>query len=172
MEKSSKVALIIGCVLIVLFFIFTRKYIVKTDKIESTLNISNNIIKNEVSSNISGEENQNEEQENKIEENSSNVENATIENSNNISNNITENNTNSQVQGLEEKTSANEEKLINKKDEALRLVEEEWGEDSTVYYTIDNDSGNVYSISVRSKSSTAVLQEYEVDVTKGIVTLK
>lgn len=168
MEKSSKVALIIGCALIVLFFIFTRKYIVKTDESDNTINITSNVINNIIDQNMSKEENQNELQENIIEENSSNVENNVIEDSNNI----IDNNTNSQVQGLEEKTSANDEKIINKKDEALRLVEEEWGEDSTVYYTIDNESGNIYSISVRSKATTAVLQEYEVDVTKGIVTLK
>ena len=168
MEKSSKLALIIGCALIVLFFIFTRKYIVKTDESDNTINITSNVINNIIDQNMSKEENQNELQENIIEENSSNVENNVIEDSNNI----IDNNTNSQVQGLEEKTSANDEKIINKKDEALRLVEEEWGEDSTVYYTIDNESGNIYSISVRSKATTAVLQEYEVDVTKGIVTLK
>ena len=165
MEKSSKVALIIGCALIVLFFIFTRKYIVKKDNIDNTINTTGNVINNIIDKNMSKEDN--ELQENKKEENNNDERNISESTNNSI-----ENNTNSQVQGLEEKTSANEEKIVNKKDEVLRLVEEEWGEDSTVYYTIDNESGNIYSVSVRSKSTTAVLQEYEVDVTKGIVTLK
>lgn len=179
MEKSSKIALIIGCALIILFFIFTRKYVVKVDENENTINTTNNSINNIIEQNVNKEEMQNEtkENENEVEENiMENVIEENIinkENNTNIdSNDQILDNTNTQIQGLEETTSSNEEKIINKKDEALRLVETEWGEDNSVYYTIDNESGNIFSISVRSKATTAVLQEYEVDVSKGIVTLK
>lgn len=179
MEKSSKIALIIGCALIILFFIFTRKYVVKVDENENTVNTTNNSINNIIEQNVNKEEMQNEikENENEVEENI--IENVIEENIVNKENNtnISSNdpildNTNTQIQGLEETVSSKEEKIINKKDEALRLIETEWGEDNSVYYTIDNESGNIFSISVRSKSTTAVLQEYEVDVSKSTVTLK
>lgn len=179
MEKSSKIALIIGCALIILFFIFTRKYVVKVDENENTVNTTNNSINNIIEQNVNKEEMQNEikENENEVEENI--IENVIEENIVNKENNtnISSNdpildNTNTQIQGLEETVSSKEEKIINKKDEALKLIETEWGEDNSVYYTIDNESGNIFSISVRSKSTTAVLQEYEVDVSKSTVTLK
>lgn len=179
MEKSSKIALIIGCALIILFFIFTRKYVVKVNENENTVNTTNNSINNIIEQNVNKEEMQNEikENENEVEENI--IENVIEENIVNKENNtnISSNdpildNTNTQIQGLEETVSSKEEKIINKKDEALKLIETEWGEDNSVYYTIDNESGNIFSISVRSKSTTAVLQEYEVDVSKSTVTLK
>lgn len=74
-----------------------------------------------------------------------------------------------QTQGEEEKNSKDE---VNGSDKALELVKKEWGEDDTVYYTIDNQSNNIYIISVRSKSSTAVLTEYEVNIEKETVVVK
>ena len=181
MERNTKIALIIGCALIILFFIFTRKYVVKVDENENTVNTTNNSINNIIDQNVNKEEMQNEtkEHENEVEVEENIIENVIEENivnketnTNIDSNDKILDNMNTQIQGLEETVSSNEEKIINKKDEALRLVETEWGEDNSVYYTIDNESGNIFSISVRSKSTTAVLQEYEVDVSKSTVTLK
>ena len=73
----------------------------------------------------------------------------------------------------EEVTSFEEQKQDeNNKEKALRLVKEEWGkDDTTVYFTLDNQQGNFYYYTVRSKSTTASLAEYEVDVTTSEVNL-
>lgn len=55
---------------------------------------------------------------------------------------------------------------------ALQLVKDEWGEDESVYYTIDRHLGNKYDISVRSKSNTQSLMEYEVDIEKKTIEMK
>ena len=181
MEKESKIAIIIGLVFIVTFFIITRKYMYKTGKSENFTNTLYNNTNNITVQNISILENQIEFQENILEENIAQnitqniIEEDVINEEENDKENLNNNNENNKSQttkGLEETTSVEEEKKINKKEEALKLVKEEWGEDDTVYYTIDNESGNIFSISVRSKSTTAVLQEYEIDVSKGTVTLK
>ena len=176
MGKDSRIVIIIGIALIVLFFIFTRKYVVKVDDSQNNINTQKNTTNSVLDQPENKEDNKNDIKENDIEENTTqNIteENLTNEqkNTNENLNNI-ENNTKNAVKGIEEKASAEEEKIKNKKDEALKLVENEWGEDSTVYYTIDYEAGNIYSISVRSKSTTAVLQEYEVDAVKGTVSLK
>lgn len=73
----------------------------------------------------------------------------------------------------EEVTTYEEQKQDeNNKDKALRLTQEEWGKDDTVYYTIDNQQGNVYFITIRSKSTTASLAEYEVNILTNEVILK
>lgn len=79
----------------------------------------------------------------------------------------------SQVEGEEEKNSKeNQSSEENNDEKALRLVKEEWGEDSTVYYTIDNQSDDTYSISVRSKETTATLAEYEANISTETVFIK
>lgn len=62
----------------------------------------------------------------------------------------------------------------NKKNEekALKLVKDEWGEDETVYYTVDNFAGGIYNISVRSKETTESLAEYKVNLVTNSVELK
>lgn len=96
-----------------------------------------------------------------IEENQTNTENTTV-------NEITQN----EYQGEEEETGIAEEVEENKDEKALNLVKQDWGEDDTVYYTIDNQSNSIYYISVRSKSTTATLAEYEVDVNQGTAKMK
>lgn len=75
------------------------------------------------------------------------------------------------VQG-EEEESSNKENIENFQEKAISLVKKEWGEDSTVYYTVDNHQDNIYTISVRSKSTTATVAEYEVDAKSGQVNIK
>ena len=56
---------------------------------------------------------------------------------------------------------------------AINLVKNEWGaDDATVYYTIDTQSNYTYTISVRSKSTTAQLAEYDVDLKNKKVDMK
>lgn len=111
-----------------------------------------NSIKNEI-------EDENLIEENVTEENQTNTENSVI-------NEITQN----QIQGEEETVTKQPEE--NNDEKALNLVKEEWGEDDTVYYTIDNQSNNIYNISVRSKTTTATLAEYEVNINQGTVVMK
>lgn len=78
--------------------------------------------------------------------------------------------TKKEIQGEEE--TKQEEKTENKEATALKLVQEEWGEDDSVYYTVDNHSKNIYNVSIRSKESTATVAEYEVNTETGEVNLK
>lgn len=72
----------------------------------------------------------------------------------------------------EEDSNENEASRQDKQNIALNLTKEEWGEDDTVYYTIDREVNNVYDISVRSKSTTQTLAEYEVDIVNKTVQIK
>lgn len=67
-------------------------------------------------------------------------------------------------------TSSNDDE--NTDETALGLVKKEWGEDNTVYYTIDDQKDNIYTVSVRSKSTTEQLAEYEVNVKDKSVFIK
>lgn len=112
---------------------------------------------------------------------------------NEISNEVQENETlpqntipeQNQVKGEEEKNNdkeetegnvANSNEAEENKDEtAVNLVKKEWGEtDNTVYYYIDKypEDDNLYIITVRSKSTTEQLGEYEVNVETKTVTMK
>ena len=87
----------------------------------------------------------------------------------NETNNSSENTSSNEFLGEEEEddqTDENEAKVTN-------LVKKEWGEnDTTVYYTIDSKTGNTYTVSVRSKTTTAQLAEYEVNIVTGDVEIK
>lgn len=110
-------------------------------------------------------------------------ENMTEQNKSNTENIINE--TQNQVIGAEETKPDEKEQEIpekqdnkkeqdkkNNKEQALKLVEKEWGEDDTVYYSVDNQSNNIYNISVRSKDTTETLAEYEVNVEEETVVIK
>ncbi len=75
-------------------------------------------------------------------------------------------------QYIEEQNSENEIQGYEAEELALTLVKNEWGEDDSVYYTIDRNVGNKYDISVRSKANTQSLMEYVVDIDKRIVEIK
>ena len=128
--------------------------------------------------------------------NDSQISNNKINNENIISkenNETTENQTNDvaentssqeQVKGEEEtkpevpenatqNTTADNNKEENSDEAAVNLVKQEWGtDDTTVYYTIDTKSNDTYIISVRSKSTTEQLAEYEVDLKDKTVVIK
>lgn len=113
-------------------------------------------------------------------QNSIKNENMTEQNKSNTENTVNE--TQNQVIGAEETKPDEKEQDIpekqdnkdkkNLKEQALKLVEKEWGEDDTVYYTVDNQSNNIYNISVRSKDTTETLAEYEVNVDEETVIIK
>ena len=108
-----------------------------------------------------------------------------MENTGNEEQNITQENTSEQTQikGEEEKeqepteentanTSNTEEMAENNNLSAIDLAKKQWGEDDSVYYTIDHQSNEIYTISVRSKSTTEQLAEYEVDVKEQTAVIK
>ena len=107
------------------------------------------------------------------------------ENTGNEEQNIIQENTSEQnpIKGEEEKeqepteentanTSNTEEMAENNNLSAIDLAKKQWGEDDSVYYTIDHQSNEIYTISVRSKSTTEQLAEYEVDVKEQTVVIK
>lgn len=83
-----------------------------------------------------------------------------------------ENTTRNETTYQGEEESKDDEIQEDNSDSVIDLVKNEWGEDDTVYYTIDNQSGNLYTVSVRSKITTETLAEYEVDSTQKTVVLQ
>ena len=56
------------------------------------------------------------------------------------------------------------------KEKALRLVQEDWGEDDSVYFDIAEIQENgIYKICVRNKNTTNEVMWYEVDVVNNTV---
>lgn len=102
------------------------------------------------------------------------VENLTNSNVNNtnvtVNNTNTSINTNNKVNTLNSsKSEESEDSLDNTsdKDKAIALVEEEWGPDSSVYYTNEGVSSGLYIVAVRDKSNTSVKMFYKVDLEKN-----
>lgn len=134
--------------------------------------VASNSISNTTKTNTSSNTTNNQ----KNNENTVEEENTTNEIQNSLEENTTKaENEQNQAKGEEESeennntdTNADE----NPDEIALNLVKKEWGEDNTVYYTIDTKSGNKYIISVRSKSTTAQLAEYEADIKEKTVIIK
>ena len=132
-----------------------QNYIEETNSNNSaSQNTVNNTV--EEQNNIEDDETKNNEQETNIQEDNTKNE-ADIQN---------------KIQNAEVTTAEEQKQDLNNRDKALRLAKEEWGEDDTVYYTIDNEQSNVYYITVRSKSTTGSLAEYEVNVSTNEVTIK
>ncbi len=113
------------------------------------------------------------------------VDNNKIEDSNVEENNIVDNKTE------EDNTNTTEEQIIGKEEEetqeeikneevskqnniteakAKQLVEQVWGQDDTVYYTVANKDEINYYISVNDNSTTSVLAWYTVNIKTGEVT--
>ena len=164
--------IILGCVLIT-FSILSKE----------TENVSNNVALAEVTSNTENvqhdivQDNTNQEQENVIEKSNTlqedNAKINDIQQNNNLESQNTVNNAvkNKKIKS-EEDSSINQESKKSKDQIATDLAKNEWGEDQSVYYTIDRSSGDKYYICVRSKETTETLAEYEVDIVKKTVEIK
>ena len=156
-KKIVIICTIIALVVTILIVAFEIKKFKEEDYFEEDklLEVSENLAQNQTLN----EENQ---EEKEIEDSNTQI-NTTIEEENMVE----ETNT---FQGEEE--TKEDEPQENYNDKALELAKKEWGEDDTVYYTIDNQSENIFSISVRSKTTTETLAEYEINVIEGTVNLK
>ncbi len=82
---------------------------------------------------------------------------------------------------VSEKKQENNKETVSEKEQseisnlnelALNLVKVEWGEDETVYYTIDKQIEDIFFITVRSKTTTESLAEYEVNTKQKSVELR
>ena len=132
---------------------------VNQSEISSNKVNSENLISNE--NNVTSEENKNESTDNQSsQEQIKGEEEKTSEKTENNTENTTSDNNNSEEQNGDEA--------------AINLVKKEWGaDDKTVYYTIDTKSSDTtYTISVRSKSTTEQLAEYDVDLKDKTVVIK
>lgn len=59
--------------------------------------------------------------------------------------------------------------IESSKNEAIRLVKEKWGEDSSVYFTNEENNGDIFVVAVRSKETTAVECYYNVNIKEKTV---
>ena len=140
----------------------TSANIVVNESISNTQNTSENIIqKNEIN-----EENKNNNQESEEVEN---VVDTDVEK--NEEKQEADNKNEQEESNGEEEAKETEQSKKSKDEKVLDLVSKEWGEDESVYYTIDRNVEDKYYVSVRSKQTTQTLAEYEVDLEKETVKL-
>lgn len=136
-----------------------KKYVDENTENQKNTTVVQNTVENEV-------QEENTVETNEITENTVKEPEAKGEEELNNGNSENKNNTENQ----DTTTSSNNDE--NTDETALGLVRKEWGEDNTVYYTIDDQKDNIYTVSVRSKSTTEQLAEYEVNVKDKSVFIK
>lgn len=156
-------------IFVVIISVMVTLIIMSHSQKEKTKNKTNNVSVNVQTQNIQEETNR---VKNEVEsENTLDIKNTTTQNEVNATSVKEEVAKQQEIQGEEEMSNdaSNEE---DKSEKAINLVKEEWGEDDTVYYTLDNQSGSIFNISVRSKATTMTLAEYEVDVNSNTVNMK
>ncbi len=154
MNQKIKIAIIIG-VIISIFIISILCYeIFKTspaainetntfiDSNKSIDNMINNLFENDITSNNETQENQNI-VENKIE--------------NNINTSKTEN--------TQDNLNANTQTTTSKEEKALKIAKNDWGEDSTVYFSNSGiDKNGKYIVEVHDSTTTETLTWYIIDI--------
>ena len=167
---NKKIVIICSIIALIIVGAIVRINIKKFNDAQNSMNEvkANQDVRNEINSEnqISNENNAISEEENEVSENLTNQEQIKGEeetkpesNENKAENTVSDNTNN------EEEESGDEA--------AINLAKKEWGEDdNTVYYTIDTKSNDTYTISVRSKSTTEQLAEYEVDVKEQTAVIK
>ncbi|MBR3697175.1 MAG: hypothetical protein IKM97_02755 [Clostridia bacterium] len=145
MKKYLKIIVPLICVLVV-FITFFMLFDIK-NKVEESYYGTNSIELNE------GKDE--EITKNNNDENTS-VENEIVESTTNT---VNQNLTKEEV--LEDEDNYSKSKL----DEAKKLVQKEWGEDNTVYFTNEGfNSEGLYMVAVRDKTSTAVKNYFKVNL--------
>ncbi len=159
-KKIVLICSIIALIVVVTVVGIEIKKLNQEEYISSNLPIENINSNNQVIQNEAEQENTIQDEENKI-----------VEEPTKIEKKLTDTEQKKVVQG-EEETSSNKENTEDTQEKAIELVKKEWGEDSTVYYTVDNHQNNIYIISVRSKSTTETVAEYEVDTKNKQVKMK
>ncbi len=161
--------IILSCALITFIILSNNTQNVSNDTVEENMSDTENIYQNIIQEDVN--------QENTIEDSNTSQEeniqiNETKQNDATDSSDTVNNIANNEEIRSEEDTEVNEESKKNKDQIATDLAKNEWGDDESVYYTIDKSSGDKYYICVRSKATTETLAEYEVDIGKKTVEIK
>jgi len=161
---GKKIFYVIICIILILVIIYLLK---------DTTNNNSNTANEVVEENIVEENTIDESEENIVSENTSseeNVLNTTVNNeTNSVQNAIVQDN----LISSPEKNAYESEKDLgstNKKQEAINLVKEYWGEDNTVTFSCDSVTSNgEYIIAVTSKNSASVSGYFRVNLEKKTV---
>lgn len=76
--------------------------------------------------------------------------------------NVEESENNQEYVGEEESNSQGQT-TENKDEKAIQAVKKEWGEDSSVTFSIEQKKGNIYYVAVKSESASTVWYEVNID---------
>ncbi len=71
-----------------------------------------------------------------------------------------------------EAESAQPEEATDNEKMALEMMGKYWGEDETVYFTLDSQDGDIFTIAVREVETTKAKNYYTVDIKTKEVKLK
>jgi cytoskeletal protein RodZ len=154
-NEKKKIIISIIFVLIVLLTILLTWKLMQLNK-TTLVNTNENSNTNEIVNNIN---------ENTMENN------INITNTNNNINLSTEETTNST--SSEERSIEDIQKDEDKKEKAITIAKNNWGEDNTVYFTFDSiDEDGNYLIYIRDKATTHEVAHYIVDIKTGTCTLQ
>ena len=63
----------------------------------------------------------------------------------------------------EEENNSQEQTTENKDEKAIQAVKKEWGEDTSVTFSIEQKKGNIYYVAVKSESASTVWYEVNID---------
>lgn len=157
-NKKTKIIIIIAAIiiLILLVVVLTVKLVnIKNSKEDTPTINTNSMIENDIN-NIANENIQN----NNIDETEKNN-----INENNINNNSYNSNQQTSMEEIDNESIQIQE---DKKEKAIKIVKENWGEDEKVYFSFDSiDNNGKYIVSVRNRISTEAICWYTVDVETG-----
>lgn len=64
------------------------------------------------------------------------------------------------------------EKEVNSKEKAIDIAKNDWGEDSSVYFSYEGIDNGKYIVYVRDNETTRVLRIYTIDVNSGAFTVQ
>lgn len=173
MKNKGKmiVILILLIILIIVTVILTNKLIsIMTSKepddvivkIDNTIenHLNNNVHENNTANTIEG---------NTI---NNTVENNNISNENNSTAN--QNVVNNTAPTIKEQEVDKEtiEKEENSQEKAINIAKNDWGEDSTVYFSYERIDNGKYIVYVRNNETTRVLRIYTIDISNGTFTMQ
>lgn len=153
-NQKKKIIIIVGVVILaILIALLTVKLInIERNKEKEVSNVNENAIENNILENAIKNENT---------ENTENIVVADKEKEDNNKNDLIET---SPTIGEEEITKTEIEKKENDEEKAVNIVKKDWGEDNSVYFTIEETQNEKYTISVREKDTTRTISTYEVNI--------
>ncbi len=173
MKNKGKmiIILVLIIILIIVTINLTKKLIsIMTSKEPDNIMVKiDNTIENHLNKNV-----QENNTANTIEENTINntVENNNISNENNsTANQNVVNNSGATIkeQEVDKETIEKEE---SSQEKAINIAKNDWGEDSTVYFSYEGIDNGKYIVYVRDNETTRVLRIYTIDIASGTFTMQ